>query len=735
MLSPSLAAPPKFTARRRDGHSEEPSTNHPVGLRPRAARVSGRGADPTEPEVILDVKEPRRYRRSMPDPAATVLFLGAGASLSLPAGGPLFAEVRDACAERMGVCTRDWPDQDPRRELLDHVIPEVFLKVVTDAGYRLEQALADAVSGGVGPNAVHRLAARVLQGGGTVWTTNWDGWIERAYLELVGEALRPAVPGTGPPPPKPPFYGKLHGTADDPGRLLFRTPQVMRPLPSVWHRAVVESCRGRLLFVAGYGGADVDLFPALDAAMDVARAAYWFEGAGSAALLGHRLAGYETWRFRLTANADPAALPPAGRHLVWCGAGSSASDPSRGLLDAFGDPTPAGAVPSPGDRYDAVSRRVRALRPQATSRGRRLLTEAIVRERLADRRGAGARHLAVVIVGSRGDKLKALGALRNLGLLRARRLRTVASRVYAIVEPSRERADFIRQHAGEIRHDAALAERIASGKQSATIDAALNAAVSTRWSGDLRIAERLARAQLDRALTQDLDSAKRDWPERVSRAAFELAQSLVWQDRYYDADDVCRTAHMRLSGAKWTAWEFAMSATVRFAYGDYHEAEAQFARAETILRLEGFDDYTVTLSTGRSASLRLLGDLERAGEHLRTAERRPRKGPGSVAAVLAERAEMCLSAGDAKGTRAAWATLTGSQFPLWRGIAHLRLAETQSSRPDAEQALRDFGQAGSAWGMIRSDAALEDTPRSAIDRAATDLGPSDVFVPGGPWLM
>jgi len=71
-------------------------------------------------------------------PSDVVLLLGAGASLPAPAGGPLFAEVRDACAEKVGVRTADWDRCDPRRSLLDHVIPEVFLKVLSDAGYGFE---------------------------------------------------------------------------------------------------------------------------------------------------------------------------------------------------------------------------------------------------------------------------------------------------------------------------------------------------------------------------------------------------------------------------------------------------------------------------------------------------------------------------------------------------------------------------------------------------------------------
>ena len=70
---------------------------------------------------------------------------------------------------------------------ITYVIPEVLLKELADAGYRLEQGLARAVAGtpGTGPNAVHRLAADVLRAGGQVWTTNWDTWVERAWAETA----------------------------------------------------------------------------------------------------------------------------------------------------------------------------------------------------------------------------------------------------------------------------------------------------------------------------------------------------------------------------------------------------------------------------------------------------------------------------------------------------------------------------------------------------------------------
>jgi hypothetical protein len=193
---------------------------------------------------------------------------------------------------------------------------------------------------------------------------------------------------------------------------------------------------------------------------------------------------------------------------------------------------------------------------------------------------------------------------------------------------------------------------------------------------------------------------------------------------------------MRVSGAKWTAWEFAMRATVRFAYGEYAVAERHFTQAEDILRLEGFGDFALTIITGRSACLRARGNPDGAAEHLSRAEVWPRKGRGSTAAILAERAELRTVCGDAAGAAADWRALSGSPLPLWRGIAFLRLAETgDDSSADGGQALAAFGSAASAWGLVRTRALLEGRGAAEVAAQAAGLGPPAVFTPGGPWLM
>jgi hypothetical protein len=672
------------------------------------------------------------------EPADVVLFLGAGISTPTPTGAPMFAEVRDACAELVGVPVTHWDDTDARRMLLNHVIPEVFLKALVDAGYELEHALSAAVSGGAAakPNAGHRLAARVINAGGMVWTTNWDHWIEDAHRASFGRSPQVSVYGAD-APPNSAGLGKLHGSVVSHQTLMFRTPQIIKPLAADWHDALVASVQGRVLIVAGYAGADVDLFKALRDASHAADACFWFEGNGDTPLDGDPLADYERWRFELDSVVlEPKNLPTSGRHLVWCGRGSTASDPSRGLLDAMGDSTPSGGRTPWADRYALVKRNLSAVPHPSGRSGRELLLQASVRERLADRRGAARKHLQLLVVGSARERVKALRSLRNLTVLRSARLRETVNWLYQALPIRGDDADFLRRHAGDLSHDAERAARIAAGDEDVSIDGALNVAAETRWGGDLVVAETIARSALGRVLALDLSRTDRDWPERVSRAAYEYAQALLWQGKFFDADAVCRTAQMRVSGAKWTAWEFSIRAAVRYAHGDYPTAAKHFATCETILEQEGFADFGIAVATGRAAAARAMGDLDGARDHHERAATWPRPGLGSSAAALAEGAELALLEADQPLAVQRRRDLTHVPMPLWKGLAHLRLAELgQDKDHNLDEALDAFSRANSTWGTIRATALREGHDHSQIQAAASNLGPVEVFTPGGPWVI
>jgi hypothetical protein len=312
----------------------------------------------------------------------------------------------------------------------------------------------------------------------------------------------------------------------------------------------------------------------------------------------------------------------------------------------------------------------------------------------------------------------------------------VLSRLYEKLTKDSEQAEFIALQRGAGHHDEQEARRVATDPTSVTIDKALGLAASGRWVDDLVLSENIARAQLDRAMSQDLTSSQRDWPERVARAAFELTQALVWQGRFDEADELCRTYYHRVAGAKWAAWELAMRATVRFAHGQYERAEQHLDRGIAILEAEGFADFIVTLWTSRSACRRMLRDPACAARYLHHAEKWPRKGPGSTAAVLVERAEHSHQVGDAAAATATWTILTNSSLPLWAAIGHLRLAETGvHSTHHCSAALKRFEAIHCRWGGIRAAALRDGLSRAEVAKLSKGLGPPEPFMPSAPWLL
>jgi SIR2-like domain len=673
-----------------------------------------------------------------------VLFLGAGASLPLPAGGPLFELVRDALATRAGVDPRRWDrvrTRDRRRALLlDHVIPEVFLKEFADAGYELHEPLAAAVHGtpGTGPNAVHELAADVMRAGGRVWTTNWDTWIERAW---GGDAPsmwpdRAVAPDDDPNPDTVLLY-KLHGTTERPETLLFATPQIMRPVAADWRAALLDGCRDRTLVVVGYAGVDIDLYPALREAIAASKVTFWLEGAGTQLSADEDpRVSYERWRFGLHGPVDPSSVPASGAHLVWCGKGSTVADPSAGLLTLFGR-TGGTDRPTRVEQAKAVDHAVATAKRRGGWDGRRLLLSARVRERLGKRWSAALRHAGVLVVGpSREYRRKAGRSIANMVLLRAQPLRTAANRVAVAVSRSEDRSAFLIAQAGGVDYDATEGRQVADGTTPVTVDGALTVAQNARWAGDLAVAEQIARIQFDRALAEDLSDPVRDWPERVARSCFEIAQAQLWQGRLWDMNETCKSGYMRVAGAKWAAWEHALIGAMRFAERNYSHASAELEISIELLYAEGFQDFTPQLHTSWSACARMLGIPDIAAAHLAIAERAPRKGPGTLATILAERAELAIDTNDLDAAVRDLEALTSSRLPMWSAFGHLRLAELgRDEDTHASFALVLFDQVGNRWGSLRTRSLTGAISDSDREQEAAQLGPPDIYRPHEPWLF
>jgi hypothetical protein len=152
---------------------------------------------------------------------------------------------------------------DPRRILLDAVVPEVFLSLLRNAGYDLAAPLCRAVGGtpGKSPNPVHRLAAPILNVSGRVMTTNWDSWVEDACKGVTnGPALVPRVcPIDEPPaaawqtlPRTPTMVGRVRGAAVQTALTvdLHLCPPTRVILTACVGRMSMRSCPGVLLLGA-----------------------------------------------------------------------------------------------------------------------------------------------------------------------------------------------------------------------------------------------------------------------------------------------------------------------------------------------------------------------------------------------------------------------------------------------------------------------------------------------------
>lgn len=202
-------------------------------------------------------------------------MVGAGASLPAPANLPLFDTLRRVLCEWMGVDT----------ELGCRLPPEVFMNCVAKGlGQErltdwLVQALGPTVAPGSGrhespqPNAVHAVLGYALHRGHLAWSLNVDELIEQTVndndpgLNVTQSGGLMAHRGDPASLHRRALLMKPHGTLAE-RDFIFRTAQVIRPLPANWANRLHEDLNAadEVVFI-GYRGADVDLRVPLDAAL------------------------------------------------------------------------------------------------------------------------------------------------------------------------------------------------------------------------------------------------------------------------------------------------------------------------------------------------------------------------------------------------------------------------------------------------------------------------------------
>lgn len=661
------------------------------------------------------------------DSSRLMFFLGAGVSFPLPAGAPLFGDVRDACAEAIGIPVRRWRTDGPRRQLLAHTIPEVFLSGFARSGIRLSETLAATVTGPptARPNGVHRAVATQIRGGASVWTTNWDQFIERAYEEAFQVALTAAAP-PGPPSaaPKGLLY-KLHGDAAHPETLRFRHSQVVAPLEDEWADALVDDARGKTIIIAGYGGADIDLFEPLSSAIDVASAVVWLEGlAGSEVTEGVR---YEAWRYRLPITRGPISKGLlTAKSILWCGNGGLESSPSRALLDLFGSTDDVSAIPPKESTYRWVQAQLKAARGLGRRSGRMALTKAVMEDRIGRRAWAGVALARAAITGDRRVRVK---ARKNIGRVAAGLEQRIAGRLDRIAPGSRGPSSNTAFWTDEEVHDAARC--LADPARSA--DEILDAVTTVRWMGDLYSALQAARRALALSLALDLDDPDHDWTERIARASFECGNILLWQGRHEVADEICRSGYMRMTGPKWLAWELSTRASSASLRGEHADAQLLIDEALNINLIDKREDSTAALLVASAQCARLAGDLDAATVAIRRIGATSRRSRQMQSLIDLEMSELDLARGAIDEAVVRLTDLLQCQVPLIAAVAALRLVEAGAPAGMLDSAEHGFLRTGCTWGIARV-AAHRGAPWNAAE--ARQLGVvQELIIPGGPSVV
>jgi hypothetical protein len=275
------------------------------------------------------------YHRSMND---WLLFLGAGASCPPPTGFPPFVPLARGVLSAIGWedcstthggkrwCFRGEPHY-PDISNFD-MAPEVLFGTLTMFGVEFASEVC-RVLGDARPNAVHAIAAQVLQQGGCVWTPNIDNAVERACADLGFEPHRTGRPLHERGNPLGPLrdtragtYVKFHGTVKASGTLAFTDRQLIAPLSEPDLDALANLARGRVVIFYGYAGADADLADLLDRVLADAREVHWFEP--------------NEWSYERIREAFPAVRDRIKFVPDWAISGPS-GDTTRNMAAAFLD--------------------------------------------------------------------------------------------------------------------------------------------------------------------------------------------------------------------------------------------------------------------------------------------------------------------------------------------------------------------------------------------------------------
>ncbi|MFF0010103.1 SIR2 family protein [Streptomyces sp. NPDC005374] len=603
------------------------------------------------------------------------LFVGAGASRSVPAGLPMFDGLRGRILLELGL-VGDRPD-DPRASAYAQLAPEVFMLALSKGGVAVVPWLNDVLGAGE-PNAAHHAVARLAAAGATVWTVNFDHLIERAGGPGLVPCAWPAAPADGAKVFKP------HGTLG--GELVVDAEAVLHGLPPAWEERLRADVRGRTVVFLGYRGFDLDFQPIWDDVLAAAEDVLWFDLPDPAADRHKRLllAGKEAaGRLHLRppvprpVDAPPGGPNPSWDFVHWCRTEGLADVDQALVLRLFEQPEPV--FPRlPGKPYARAKPVVQGLLGEigAARRSYRALlghpahVRHAARGLLELRLNHGGRRVAWALSGAR--LLPPWGRLATVRKLAAVKRLTVLSKAGSY------RA--VLHGTGNLTADSLSTLwilRSAALRSSASLDAAADAA-ATAW-----------------------DSARAEHhPVRIAHAAFQRTLALMWADRLDEAR-TCLEQHLdpyaALAANRWVAWADFVRGGLAVRDGDATVAEGHFQRSKDRFHAEALDDGVASVLVARLALLRLqgrAGDFEAALEEVerfeRTGDRQrlryARKHRFMRHAVLLERAEFArVHTRNADAALRLYRKAAGSPYPLHASQGHLGLAmlEAEHHHPPA----------------------------------------------------
>ena len=603
------------------------------------------------------------------------VFVGAGVSLSVPAGLPLFGWIRDELLIQLGLDDYVPPSrpEHPRTEqqqVAAGLVPEPFLLALQGGGVDIAGWLQGTLEGGE-PNAAHVALAQLAVGGARVWTVNFDTLIERASRLMLRVCAWPSTPSGDAQLLKP------HGTLT--GQLIVTADQVLKGLEPSWERQLRADVEGRTVIFVGYSGWDLDFQPLWNDALQAAGTVLWFDMPDPAEQerkrgLLHAVERSGRLEFPQRSPPTPGARPnPSWDFVEWCQQ-HDLIDIDDGLVARLHERIPATTYP----------------RLQGSVPFARAATQQVLGDSLAARRS----YVRLALLGPQRDR--AAGQLTALTLNHGGRL-VGAVLAFARVVPSiGSRAKALRGVA--LRKRATILSN--RGQHSAVIRATARPWTdheSTRLvlrACALRMTASLdeAAAVADAAMRQSLQEGH---PVRAAHAAFQQGLSLIWAGRLDEAE---RHIHDRqrpyaaLASTRWVAWADFTEAVLAIHRRRLESALRALDVGAIRFRADGLIDGQIDIDTVRLTALRLAGDDDAFDSHRRRLERLAdptiRQGTHYARgsrftreAIALEDAEFArLHRVDLDAADAFYQFVAGSAHPLHAAMGHLGLACVQAQR-------------------------------------------------------